>query len=222
MSHAVVFDIDDTLYLERDYVRSGFLAVGDHVREKFGVTGFAEMAWRLFLKGKRGRIFNEAMAALNVHDGDAHISELVAIYRAHDPRIALLSDSSPALKELVDRNVLIAIITDGPSLSQWAKVAALGLERYASTIVVTEDLGMDMGKPNEAAFLLVQERLGLAGKSLTYVADNPNKDFVAPYRLGWGTVRIRRRGGLHESVESRGDVQAEHSDLRPLLVLHRE
>ncbi len=27
-----VFDLDDTLVLERDYVRSGFRAVGEHVR----------------------------------------------------------------------------------------------------------------------------------------------------------------------------------------------
>lgn len=222
MSHAVVFDIDDTLYLERHYVRSGFLAVGDHVREEFGVTGFADVAWRLFLRGKRGHIFNEAMEELKLHADASHINELVAIYREHEPGIALLSDSVPVLKELVDRKVLLGIITDGSSLSQWAKVAALGLERYVSMIVVTDDLGVDMGKPNETAFLLVQQRFGLEGEALTYVADNPVKDFIAPHRLGWGTVRIRRRGGLHESVESRGDVQAEHTDLRPLLVPNRD
>ena len=38
----VVFDVDDTLYLERDYVRSGFRAVGVWASRWLGLSGFAE------------------------------------------------------------------------------------------------------------------------------------------------------------------------------------
>ena len=31
--HAVVFDLDDTLYLERYYVRSGYRAVAEHLQQ---------------------------------------------------------------------------------------------------------------------------------------------------------------------------------------------
>ncbi|MEL7208731.1 MAG: hypothetical protein AAGK32_10970, partial [Actinomycetota bacterium] len=47
----MVFDIDDTLYLERDYVRSGFNAVGEHVESQFGTAGVGRRAWELFIEG---------------------------------------------------------------------------------------------------------------------------------------------------------------------------
>ena len=36
----VAFDLDDTLYLERDYVRSGFWAVGRWIESHVAVTDF--------------------------------------------------------------------------------------------------------------------------------------------------------------------------------------
>jgi len=53
-----VLDIDDTLYLERDYVRSGFCAVGRWLAEHQNVEDFFERAWALFEAGARGNIFD--------------------------------------------------------------------------------------------------------------------------------------------------------------------
>ena len=38
----LVLDIDDTLYLERDYVRSGFKCVGEWVNDRLGLSEFSE------------------------------------------------------------------------------------------------------------------------------------------------------------------------------------
>jgi hypothetical protein len=48
------------------------------------------------------------------------------------------------------------------------------------------------------------------------VADNPAKDFVAPHRLGWRTVRVRRPDSLHADVPSGADVDAEIASLDDL------
>ena len=64
----VVFDIDDTLYLERDYVRSGFRAVGEHVARSTGVDGFSDLAFALFEQGLRGHIFDETLLRLGFYD----------------------------------------------------------------------------------------------------------------------------------------------------------
>ena len=56
----VVLDIDDTLYLERDYVRSGFEAVG----QALGEQEFGPTAWRVFLEGGRGDTFNQTFSRL--------------------------------------------------------------------------------------------------------------------------------------------------------------
>ena len=56
--HTLVFDLDDTLYAERDFVISGFHAVDLWLRERRGVKGFAEAAGKIFAAGRRCRIFD--------------------------------------------------------------------------------------------------------------------------------------------------------------------
>ncbi len=77
-----VFDIDDTLYLERDYASSGFEAVDDWLREQKHVSGFADAAKRLFTDGRRGDIFDVALTTLGVANIAALVPQLVDVYRA--------------------------------------------------------------------------------------------------------------------------------------------
>ena len=44
--HTLVFDLDDTLYLEREYALSGFRAVGDWLRQTRGLIDFEARAQR--------------------------------------------------------------------------------------------------------------------------------------------------------------------------------
>ncbi|MGQ9635778.1 MAG: HAD family hydrolase, partial [Bryobacteraceae bacterium] len=60
----VAFDLDDTLYLERDYVRSGFEAVGEWAKERLGIGDFTQRAWRWFQQGRRGDIFNQVLVEI--------------------------------------------------------------------------------------------------------------------------------------------------------------
>lgn len=213
MTSAIVFDVDDTLYLERDYVRSGFEAVCQHVEKCYAIKGFAEIAWQLFERGHRGRIFDETLAAVTDEPDRVPIDALVEVYRTHRPTIELLPDARATLLGLDERDVRVAVITDGPAASQHAKVSALGLRGLSEVVVVTSDLGPGYGKPHEAAFQIVEETLGLPGAELTYVADNPAKDFIAPRQRGWRSIRIRRSAGLHYSVDSGPDVDIESNEL---------
>jgi putative hydrolase of the HAD superfamily len=212
---AVVLDIDDTLYLERDYVRSGFEAVGRWAQRELGVADFAERAWAAFERGSRRTIFDEVLTECGAPTDDATITELVARYRTHPPSIVLAADAEAGLDRW-HRVAALAAITDGPLSSQQAKARALGLDRWTSTVVFTASLGPGKGKPDPAAFELVQEELGIDGKACVYVADNPAKDFAGPRALGWRTVRVRRRLSLHADVESGTDVDHEITTLEQL------
>lgn len=211
----IVLDVDDTLYLERDYVRSGFEAVGAWARSELGIDDFGEQAWNRFEAGSRGRIFDEALAACGQQPDEAVISELVNRYRTHAPKITLAYDAQLAF-ERWHRVVSLAVVTDGPHLSQEAKVRALALSQWVPLVVYTAALGDGMSKPHPAAFEHVQDALGAKGGRCVYVADNPAKDFASPRRLGWHTVRVRRRGGLHAHVPSGPDVDYEVASLNAL------
>jgi putative hydrolase of the HAD superfamily len=70
----------------------------------------------------------------------------------------------------------------------------------ASPIVLTSSLGSGYGKPHPRAYRYVEQCT--PADIYVYIADNPEKDFEAPAHLGWKTVRVRRRSGLHYEKES--------------------
>jgi putative hydrolase of the HAD superfamily len=216
MISVVAFDIDDTLYLERDYVRSGFAAAGEWAATHLGISDLPDRAWAAFVAGRRRTIFDDVLTRCGITPTPEVIAALVETYRAHDPAIELLPDAKACL-DAIESPLIAAVITDGPLVSQRTKTTALGLERWADPIVFTDELGPEWGKPSTRAFALVQEKVGAGTGSCVYVADNPAKDFSGPHELGWATVRVRRPMGLHHDRPSGPDVAFEVADLTELL-----
>jgi putative hydrolase of the HAD superfamily len=212
---AVVFDIDDTLYLERDYIRSGFIDVGQWLHATQGVIGFAERAFELHEQGVRGTIFDRVLNALDIPTSGTLIAELVARYRAHTPKIALLPDAERALSTLVSHYGLAAV-SDGPIESQSAKVIALKLERFCRPIVLTGAYPQGFGKPHPRAFREVETTLGHQADECLYIADNPSKDFSGPKSCGWRTLRVRRSQGLYRDLPHGVEVDHVVEDLDAL------
>ena len=192
----VVFDLDDTLFLEREYVRSGFEAVGDWVSQNLGLPDFTDRAWSVFESGLRGCIFDEALLASGRNPTPLLIEQMVTVYRTHWPRISVLPDAAGCLSSFHGSAVL-ALISDGPPDSQRQKVNALRVAHYFEMVILTGVWGSAFSKPHLRAFNLVQSTLNPPDGRFIYVATNPEKDFVAPAALGWLTVRVRRPGGLH-------------------------
>jgi putative hydrolase of the HAD superfamily len=211
LGRCVILDLDDTVFLERDYVVSGFAAVGAHVAARFGRTDFATTAITLFERGVRGTTFNHALGELGIDPSDELLTELLAVYRRHAPAIALLPDAERLIARLDGR--YLGVVTDGPLESQRAKAHAVGAAEWAELIVYTAELGPGFGKPHQLGFALHEARAGLVGDQFTYVADNPAKDFAGPKARGWSTVRIRRPESLHAALESGDDVDVELTSL---------
>jgi putative hydrolase of the HAD superfamily len=207
----VVLDIDDTLYRERCYIGSGFVAV----ENALGIRGLAAASWSLFLAGHRGDIFNRALDALGEQANPRLIEAMVALYREHAPAISLLPDVVRWLRQSA-HSFRLACISDGPVISQRAKVTALGLPAMIGHIVLTDGYGPGFAKPHPRAYIDVAAASGYPATGYVYVADNPLKDFIAPHALGWRTVRIRRPLSLHEARDTPDYVDAEITDFDAL------
>ncbi|MFV0258213.1 MAG: HAD-IA family hydrolase [Acidimicrobiales bacterium] len=194
----VVVDLDDTLVLERDYVRSGFAAVGRHLHTTRGWSGVAADLWRGFQAGVRGDAFDRVLTARGHEPDPDLIAELVTVYRDHRPQLELCPDAARFLARLGSRPV--AVITDGPVRSQRAKIDALGLGDGTVLVVATGDLGPGRSKPHPAGYERVERLLGVEANRCCYVGDHPGKDFVTPLRRGWRAIRVRRPGSLHQGM----------------------
>ena len=203
--HVLVFDLDDTLYLERDYVASGFRALGRWVSDNLDLHDFAERAWRRFEGGARDRIFDSVLAELGLGDRPELIQRLLFLYRAHKPDIRLAPDAKACL-DRIGPEVGVALLTDGFLVAQRNKIEALGLaERPIRPIVCTDLWGRACWKPHDRGFLHIEAHYRLPSRAFTYVADNPAKDFIAPRRLGWSTVWIRRPARIHADARPCAD-----------------
>lgn len=203
----LILDLDDTLYLERDYVRSGFAAVGKHVEQQFGIADFGERCWALFENGVRGRTFDQVRGETGLGDS-VDTAALVDVYRGHSPSIRLTPDVEDFLERWPPDRPL-GLISDGPVASQSAKIAALELHRRLDPIILSDSFGIEFRKPHDRPFLEVERTLGLPPHDLTYIADNPAKDFETPRRRGWHTIRIRRPLGEHSSRENPAGGEAD-------------
>ncbi|HRO16375.1 MAG TPA: HAD family hydrolase [Paracoccus sp. (in: a-proteobacteria)] len=190
MAERIVFDLDDTLYLERDFAISGFRAVGAAMQARHGAEGFAAHCTAEFRDGRRGDIFDRALTRFNL-DRAEQVTALVAIYRDHAPEISLCPDAA----RWFDRHGGgFGLITDGPERMQRNKIAALGLDGRIGLVIPTGQWPAGFGKPNPRAFELAQ---AAAGGPCVYVADNAAKDFVTPNRMGWLTVQLLRPERIH-------------------------
>jgi len=224
MIMTVVFDLDDTLYDEVDYCKSGFAAVAEHLtgRPKMPSSDriFAAL-WSQFRVGNHTKTFNGALDELELPYDENLIQELVNVYRNHVPEIKLPEDSLEVLEKLQARYTL-ALLTDGYLPGQQLKVESLGIEEYFKSIVYTEQLGRECWKPSPAGFKKLIETLDEHPENMVYVADNGKKDFIAPNNLGFMTIQLIRPARLHSSGSEESDAAAQYiihqiGQLPPLL-----
>ncbi len=215
--YGVVFDLDDTLVWERDYVRSGFRAVAQSVagavcseEEAFGLL------WGRFEQGARGDLFDQLLEAYSLDD--VTVPDLVARYREHKPTLSLTPDVRSLLDELRSQ-VRLALITDGPLASQQAKVTVLGLADVFEVLVLTGMWGEAYWKPHRRPYETVMDGLGLPAEALVYIGDNPGKDFVTARELGWRTIRLRHPHQLRHNVEPPSERFAADQEVRSVAEL---
>ena len=197
----IVFDLDDTLYLERDYAWSGFCALAPWAKATLGLSDFHLKAWALFQQGLRGHIFDQVLSAAGIPPDHNTIRAMVDLYHNHVPVIHLAPDAEDCLR-ILRGEVHLALVSDGLEQTQRNKIKALGLEQSFESVVLTSALGCGYGKPQVKAFLTVQDHFGGNVLQFFYVGDNPQKDFLGPRCLGWKTIRVRRPLGLWQALEA--------------------
>lgn len=213
---AIVFDLDDTLYPERDYVRSGFWAVACWTEVNLGISrhqSFAELL-QLFAAGVRGDTFNRCLEN-HRFEPDKWVPHMVQVYRDHRPDIT----PYPRVPELLRRLRQIyrlGLVSDGYLEIQKRKLDSLRLAPHFDALVFSDEWGRDAWKPSSQPFEIVLARLGVTGPKAVYVADNPFKDFLGARHIGMRTVRVRYSEGLYSHLEPSSAEHAPDADIATL------
>ncbi len=190
----VIFDLDDTLYSEKQYVRSGYKAVA----KLLGDEALADRLWTYFENGKPA--IDELLNELGCM---GRKEECLEAYREQIPEITLYDGVVDLILELKSKGIKVGIITDGRVSGQKRKLQALGLDKLIDDIIITDELGgTQFRKPCDIAFRIMQRRWGLPFEQMVYVGDNVEKDFQAPKQLGMRTLHFENEDGLYFNGET--------------------
>jgi putative hydrolase of the HAD superfamily len=216
MITTVIFDLDDTLYDEIDYCRSGFAAVAEELAAQPKMPGQQQLCqafWDTFYDGNHTTTFNAALEHLGIPYNQQLIEELVTTYRQHTPAIPLPAETKQVL-HILARSYTLALLTDGFLPAQQLKVKALGIEKYFKSIVYSEQLGRQCWKPSPVGFERLLETLKVKPRDCGYVADDAQKDFIAPNRLGMVTIQVKRPRRLHTACPTQTIATPKHTITR--------
>lgn len=196
----IIFDLDDTLFPEMDFVRSAYRALavryGLHLLE---------------------RLESAATPALAFDMIDADIKDVLDVYRYHKPSIKLPASSLFVLDTLSHQGHKLGLITDGRSITQRAKIEALNLQRFinADLIKISEEVGSDKLSGEALNEIIGQNK---KESHFVYVGDNPAKDFLMPNKYGWHTIMIKNVGNSENIYNN--DITGLEDKYMPKLVIN--
>lgn len=220
MKKALIFDLDDTLIREKDYIKSGFEVVALKIAKHNDLNSniILEIMNEQFKKNPKN-VFNKTLENLDINYKKEDIQNLIKVYRTHIPKISFYEDVIGTLKELKKRKYKLGIITDGYKESQRKKIEALKCKDIFDEIIITDELGEENWKPSKIPYECMSKKLGVKNKECAYIGDNLLKDFQGGKELGWMNIFIKREEGVYKNINKNKDlIHMEIKSLKELLI----
>jgi len=188
---AVLFDLDDTLYLQATWLRGAWAFVAETAYAVSGLDPDPLLASLVAIAGEgsdRGRIIDRALLAVGAEGVDP--MPLVQAFKAYrSGPLEPLPGVRSRLSEL-RRLMPIGLVTDGDPVLQRSKIESLGLSDAFDTIVLSDELGRKHRKPDPRPFTVALGALGVSARNAVFVGDRPDKDIVGAQAVGMTTIRV--------------------------------
>ena len=185
----IIFDLDDTLYSEKEYVKSGYKAIA---KEYPQIKNMEEKLWAAFENGKPAIDYVLEQENLLIEKENC-----LKIYREHKPNISLYLGVRELL-ERISKQKHLAMITDGRPNGQRLKIQALKIDDLFEKIIITDELGgSKFRKPDGKSYSLIRKYFNTEYDRCVYIGDNLSKDFIYPNKIGMKSIFFNNRDGLH-------------------------
>jgi putative hydrolase of the HAD superfamily len=180
----IIFDLDDTLYNEIDFLKSAFKEISKNMLPVIKCDVYEEM---LNLYYNNRDVFDCIIAKYSLK---INKSFFIQMYRNHFPIINLMDYVIDFLKSLKANSIILGIISDGRSIQQRNKINALNINLFFEHIIISEEVGFS--KPDERIFKIIERYYPQA--EYYYFGDNIKKDFIVPNKIGWKTLCLLDNG----------------------------
>lgn len=189
----LLFDLDDTLYPEIQFVRSGFKAVSIFLGERMGKEpdDIFDRMMEIFKAHGRGKVFDLLLHQVNLNNHDL-IRLLVYTYRTHEPELSPFPGCVPTLEKLARAGYRLGLITNGRAAVQRNKVEALGIKPIFELIIYTDELGdnREFWKPSPVPYTVAREFFQVPPGEMVYIGDDPKIDFPGARACGMNVMHV--------------------------------
>ncbi len=185
---AIVFDLDETL-----------------IDRSAAVTALAENLWSDFLQEEPLPDFVERVHDI---DGRGYVprEEFFTNLHAAFPQLPsrelvktrflqhvwetplLAAGTTEWLEELRRRGIHCAIVSNGSTRAQQAKISGSGIGDYFAAIIVSEAFGVK--KPDASIYLAAASQLGVKPEDSWFVGDHPRNDIWGSKQVGYRTAWV--------------------------------
>jgi len=187
----IFFDLDYTLYDQRQYLRGAFEDVAYTIANECYLDP-ASLYRSLLATWERvgtdyGYLFNDWMAQLGIST-QSHIKRCIEAFHAHQPKSLMLYPGVKQMLQDLKNDYLVGLITDGDAGMQQSKVAALNLEGRFDLIVYAGHLALR--KPDPRIFQHALHDARLSATEALHVGDHPVKDVTGARRSGLRATRV--------------------------------
>lgn len=173
-----IFDLDDTLVYEIDYLKSAYMEIALSLADE-----------QLFYKMLKWYQEGIDVFAMLVEIYSISKEKLLETYRLHFPTLILNNGVAEVFTQIKEEGHFLGLITDGRSITQRNKLKSLCIESLFDKIIISEEFGTT--KPNFRNYeFFVQKGI----LEYFYIGDNVSKDFVTPNQLGWTTICLKDSG----------------------------
>ncbi|MCL2371901.1 MAG: HAD family hydrolase [Defluviitaleaceae bacterium] len=187
MFKAVMFDLDDTL-LDRSKAADAMFSI--IARECYSNKATDEMLQSFRKYDNNG--YSSKVTALNRLFDDFRpdyripSTEIYAFWGAHFSDCFLMDETALATIKIIVSSVKTAIITNGSSQMQRAKIEKTGLDKIFDVILISDDVGAK--KPDLRIFEMAIQKLGIQPKEALFVGDNLANDVGGSQKAGMNGV----------------------------------
>ncbi|RPF55398.1 putative hydrolase of the HAD superfamily [Aquisalibacillus elongatus] len=177
---AMLFDLDDTLLNRDQAVENMFFILIEKCYEDIKRSAKIEMLQKFkeydkkaYGDGDKAKVF------------EAFFDEFPTEYRlsSHDiqdfwnnnfPNCFSINQKTINTLNTIKKHVKVAIITNGSTQRQRAKIIKTNLDRYFETIIISEEVGLI--KPDKHIFDLALDKLNVKPEEALFVGDDMEKD----------------------------------------------
>ncbi len=177
--------------------------------------------WHLDVNGATAHILTEVFETLGLAN-TAAASDLAEVFRnRRNDFLEPFPGALDAVAQLHATGTRLALLTNGATVWQRAKIERYALAQHFECILIEEEFGV--GKPDERIFKAALEALGVKPSEAWMVGDNLEWDVAGAQRVGvHGIWMDHRSKGLAEDSPIKPDrIISRLSDLVPIATAHR-